>query len=78
MGYYNRALKHRDGRFAAILERIGYGNRQMVTNETNEVYEPEEDLTALRVEYQDVIGKKPYHGWDAETLREKIREASLA
>lgn len=26
----------------------------------------------LREEYQRVLGKRPYPGWDAETLREKI------
>lgn len=35
----------------------------------------EDDLTALRAQYQEVVGKKPYHGWDAETLREKIAAA---
>lgn len=33
------------------------------------------ELTALRVEYQAVVGTKPYHGWDAETLRTKIAAA---
>lgn len=30
------------------------------------------DLTVLRAEYQKVVGKKPFGGWDAATLREKI------
>lgn len=34
---------------------------------------PPGDLqAALREEYQRVIGRKPFHGWDADTLREKI------
>jgi hypothetical protein len=33
---------------------------------------PNGELTALRAEYRDVIGKKPFPGWDAETLRAKI------
>lgn len=31
-----------------------------------------DDVTALRAEYQERAGKKPYMGWSAETLREKI------
>lgn len=34
-----------------------------------------DDLTALRAQYQEVVGKKPYHGWDTDTLREKIAAA---
>lgn len=33
---------------------------------------PAEDLTALRAEYQEKVGKRPFNGWDAATLREKI------
>lgn len=36
---------------------------------------PEDDMAALRAEYTDVIGKRPFHGWDAGTLRAKIDEA---
>ena len=28
-------------------------------------------------EYIEVVGKKPFHGWDAETLKEKIEEEKL-
>lgn len=30
------------------------------------------DLRSLRTEYEHVVGKKPYHGWSAEQLLEKI------
>ena len=33
------------------------------------------DMGTLRQEYTSVAGKKPYHGWDAKTLAEKIKEA---
>ncbi|MCG5483667.1 MAG: hypothetical protein KK482_08090 [Sinorhizobium meliloti] len=39
---------------------------------------PAHDLTALRKEYQKVAGKRPFNGWDAETLRSKIAEAKDA
>lgn len=32
-------------------------------------------LTALRAEYQEKFGKRPFNGWDAATLREKIAAA---
>jgi hypothetical protein len=37
-----------------------------------------DDLTDLRKQYQDAIGKKPFAGWDAETLKTKIAEATKA
>lgn len=37
--------------------------------------EQTEDLPALRAEYQRVIGKRPFAGWDAETLKQKIAAA---
>lgn len=33
-----------------------------------------EELTALRKEYNEVMGKKAFAGWDADTLREKMTE----
>lgn len=35
----------------------------------------EVDLTDLRAEYTDTVGKKPYHGWGADELTAKIAEA---
>ena len=72
--YMNRALKARDPRFARVLQKLGYQRRDMVA-EPQEA-ETEDELTELRAEYQSVFDKRPYHGWDADTLREKIAEAS--
>lgn len=33
------------------------------------------DLTALRKQYFETLGKRPFNGWDAETLAKKIAEA---
>lgn len=33
-----------------------------------------DELPALRAEYQALIGKRPFPGWDAETLRQKMDE----
>lgn len=32
----------------------------------------DDELTALREQYQAAFDKKPYHGWDADTLRAKL------
>lgn len=39
---------------------------------------PSDDLAALRAEYEAVVGKRPFMGWDAGTLREKIAAAKAA
>ena len=31
-----------------------------------------DDLAALRAEYREKLGKNPFNGWNADTLREKI------
>jgi hypothetical protein len=36
-----------------------------------------EDLAPLREEYQAKVGKRPFMGWDAETLRAKMAEADV-
>ncbi|HZG65694.1 MAG TPA: hypothetical protein VEZ12_03070 [Herpetosiphonaceae bacterium] len=80
LSYMDRALRARDPRYARILGRLGYGRRDMAAAPVQEPAKPapaapEGDLTALRAEYQRVVGKRPYHGWDAETLKAKIAEA---
>ena len=72
-GYMDRALKAKDPRYARILGKLGYERRDMVADAVpvDDGY----DLAALRAEYQDKVGKKPFHGWDADALREKIAAA---
>lgn len=36
---------------------------------------PVEDVASLRKEYFEKLGKRPFPGWNAETLREKIAAA---
>ena len=73
-GYMDRALKAKDPRFARILGKLGYDRRDMVAADEAEGA-PTDDLTALRGEYQEAVGKKAFHGWSAEALRAKIAEA---
>lgn len=37
----------------------------------------DDELGKLRADYQEIVGKKAYHGWSAEELQEKI-DAKLA
>lgn len=36
--------------------------------------EPVDELAKLRADYTEIVGKKPYHGWDAAELQAKIDE----
>ena len=72
-GYMDRALKAKDPRYARILGKLGYDRRDMAVDAAPG--HDGDDLTALRAEYQEVVGKKAFHGWDADTLREKIAAA---
>lgn len=61
--YYDRMMKSRDPRYHKIAKRLGKP--------------PSDDMAELRAEYEKVFGKRPYMGWDARTLREKIAEAVI-
>lgn len=37
--------------------------------------ETQNEVADLRAQYETAFGKKPFMGWDAETLRAKIAEA---
>lgn len=34
-----------------------------------------DDLSKLRAEYKDLVGKRPFHKWDAAELQKRIDEA---
>ena len=75
--YMDRAMRSADPRFARILGELGYQRSDMVA-EAADADKEEDELTELRSQYQEAVGKRAYHGWDAETLREKIAEATEA
>jgi hypothetical protein len=82
--YMDRALKARDPRFANILGRLGYETRDQVVAEPAEprkqadAANPQQELATLRQRYKDVVGKRPFNGWDAGTLIEKIEAHQAA
>jgi hypothetical protein len=72
-----------DRRFAKVLTRMGratYLTRDMIAQEPSPLppqapAAPEDDeLAGLRAEYYRVFAKRPFHGWDADTLLAKIAE----
>lgn len=72
MSYMDRALKARDPRFRRVLEKLGYQRSDMAP----ESVEPEPDeMSVLRAEYEAVVGRRPFMGWDAETLTARIAAA---
>lgn len=73
--YLDRAERARDPRFAQILGKLGYERRDMVAVAATGAPKQSNDLTALRAEYEAKLGKRPFMGWDAESLREKIAAA---
>jgi len=48
------------------------GGKAKVTEHTKDA--EDEKLSTLRSEYQDLYGKRSYHGWSAEELQAKIDE----
>lgn len=67
--YMDRALRARDPRYARVLERLGYQRSDM---QAAKPVEPVDEMAELRAEYERVIGRQPFMGWDAATLRQKI------
>lgn len=69
-GYFTRALKARDPRFARIFSKLGYDTSALISEDESAI-----NIVNLRDTYEKVVGKRPFMGWDAETLAAKIAEA---
>jgi hypothetical protein len=67
-----------DARALAAVGRASYRTADIPAAPVQKMPEPppgpegDNDLPALRKEYEAVFGKRPFHGWGAETLVEKI------
>lgn len=68
-GYLTRALKANDRRYARIFSKLGYNTTDLAAEEVDEL-----DIDTLRATYEQVLGKRPFMGWDAATLLKKIEE----
>lgn len=69
------AFEANDRSQARLLTALGRASAGQV-EPAPEPAAPDDELTALRAEYQAAVGKRAYHGWDAATLREKISAAA--
>lgn len=67
-----QGLKIIDARFAPLEQAEAEEERPEET-----AADRTDAMAELRAEYERVLGKKPFMGWDAETLKAKIAEASL-
>lgn len=86
--YMTRAMRARDPRYATILSKLGYTRADTVAETpkgskaqpqaTSTSEAPADALHALRQQYQEVVGKRPFNGWDAEKLQAKIAEAKAS
>ena len=68
--YMDRAMRSADPRFARILGKLGYQRSDMAAKFDAE--KEEDELTELRSQYQEAVGKRAYHGWSADEIRSKI------
>jgi|GEM_PF-1302709 len=87
--YMTRALRSKDGRYAVLLGKLGHSvPLQPRVSETDlpvgdgtgrEVapasVSSDDEIKSLRSQYETVLGKRAFAGWDAETLRQKIAQA---
>ena len=74
------ARHDRDARLLIGIGKARYATRDMVAIDQRPAPAPApvddaesaDDRPALRAEYETKFGKKPFGGWSAETLREKL------
>lgn len=78
--YNGGDVREMEERYAVILQQLGHGTymtRDMQAAASRPVapVKVAEDIESLREEYKSKFGKKAYHGWSAEELKEKIAGA---
>lgn len=55
---------------------LAIGKARRATEE--DAADPAAEMAALRDQYEKVIGKRPFNGWDRETLLQKIADAGAS
>ena len=78
--YKSGRVQEMELRYADPLSKLGHGtymtrDMKAATLRPVATVNLAEDIESLREEYKSVVGKKPYHGWTADELREKIAGA---
>lgn len=51
---------------------VAIGKARAAAGEAPRVPKTEEDIVALRGDYETMVGKRPFMGWSAETIRDKM------
>ena len=75
MTYGTRRLRPNDEfpasrRDADLLRRLGRARYAETAAPA-----PAEDMTELRRDYERIVGKRPFPGWDADELKRRMAEA---
>lgn len=68
------ARNRRDARILAGIGKARYADGPAEPKKPAPAKQPGGDIKALREEYAAKFGKRPFNGWDAATLREKIED----
>lgn len=78
----NRAMTYRTRRLKADEPFEAKTRRDFAALRITKKARPDEgaevdrdELAELRAEYQERFEKRPFHGWDADKLREKLAES---
>lgn len=88
--YRTGAIKFVSEPYARIMEKVGfrratddeimaYRGARVALHEPEpnvpDLADVENDIAAVRADYERIVGKKPFMGWDEAKLREKIADA---
>lgn len=55
--------------------RLKPANAPAEKMESSENTASQDELAAVRKEYEAVVGRRPFHGWDADELRKRMAAA---
>lgn len=72
---YKTRMMRASGPTSRLLMALGLAADPCAKKPVEPVEEPDE-TALLRAEYQDKFGKRPFMGWSADVLREKISASS--
>jgi hypothetical protein len=61
-----------------VTDKAAKASRKHKVDPTDPVEVPDDAIVAARAEYQEKVGKRPFMGWDAETVRAKMAEAEAS
>lgn len=79
MSYRTKAFRRRDEQIARIVGMNQTSRAEVAPVVQAPAVAPEPvvggEVNQLRADYQELLGKRPYYGWDAAELRTRIESA---